>query len=180
MPRPKKFNSKKFLWEAGRISAVRVRARAAIKVKSTQLRQALALKQYKTTKNQSQWAVYIPHYWAVYYHDGRRPVKAKKGKRMVFFKNPKDDPRHHGKYPERLKQKRSLRLSKQEFRRLRPKMVIARKVKGTTGEFFFDNRFGMAGILTPVGNEISGLFSEHVKDFLGKDLRIKETLNVRF
>lgn len=45
--------------------------------------------------------LYVPHYWAVYYHDGRKgfgPILASK---LVFFANPKDDPRLASGYPER-------------------------------------------------------------------------------
>jgi hypothetical protein len=41
-------------------------------------------------------AVEVPHYWAVYYHDGRGPVQPRSpGVRfLVWFKNPDDDPRN--------------------------------------------------------------------------------------
>lgn len=45
--------------------------------------------------------LYIPHYWALYYHDGRKgfgPITASK---LVFFDDPRDDPRLEGGYPER-------------------------------------------------------------------------------
>lgn len=52
----------------------------------------------------------VPHYWAIYYHDGRGPAYPRKRTRwLVWYPNPKNDPRHRGIYPVRRKEIRSLR-----------------------------------------------------------------------
>lgn len=44
----------------------------------------------------------IPHYWAVYYHDGRGPVSPTNASKLVFFEDPLlNDPRLSGAYPRR-------------------------------------------------------------------------------
>lgn len=45
--------------------------------------------------------LYIPHYWAVYYHDGRKGFGPITSSKLVFFADPKDDPRLVGGHPER-------------------------------------------------------------------------------
>jgi len=42
--------------------------------------------------------VHLPHYWAVFFHDGRGPIKSK-GKKLIYFANPANDPRLAGGYP---------------------------------------------------------------------------------
>jgi hypothetical protein len=57
--------------------------------------------------------LYIPHYWAVYYHDGRGPVQPVSARKLVFFNNPDDDPRLEGGYPVRVSDIR--KLTKEEY-----------------------------------------------------------------
>jgi hypothetical protein len=58
-------------------------------------------------------SIFIPHYWAVYYHDGRAGFSAAGGRVLVFFADPDDDPRLEGGYPERATEIR--RLTRDEF-----------------------------------------------------------------
>jgi len=51
--------------------------------------------------NEGRAELYIPHYWALYYHDGRRGVRPILASKLVFFADPHDDPRLAGGYPER-------------------------------------------------------------------------------
>lgn len=57
--------------------------------------------------------IFIPHYWAVYYHDGRAGFAADAGHFLVFFADPDDDPRLEGGYPVRESDIR--RLTRDEF-----------------------------------------------------------------
>lgn len=43
----------------------------------------------------------IPHYWALYVHDGRGPFGPRNARYLCFFPDPKDDPRLRGGYPVR-------------------------------------------------------------------------------
>lgn len=56
--------------------------------------------------------LYIPHYWALYLHDGRGPVRPKDKTVLVWYENPlQDDPRLKGGYPVRANQIRRLNAS---------------------------------------------------------------------
>lgn len=69
---------------------------------------------YSKEANQISINVEVPIYWARWYHYGRGPVHAKPGKVLVWFKNPKQDPRISGGYPAR-KRSDVRRLNKREF-----------------------------------------------------------------
>jgi hypothetical protein len=93
-------------------------------------------------------SIFIPHYWAVYYHDGRGAFSAPQGRFLVFFPNPADDPRLEGGRPERAAGAR--RLTADEFRagldenqrRLEeggpPYMIVVRSVGPAGAHPFFD------------------------------------------
>lgn len=92
--------------------------------------------------------IFIPHYWAVYYHDGREGFEAPGGRFLVYFSDPSDDPRIEGGYPERVSEVRH--LTREEFREgLRqndlafdrgdvPFMFVVRAVGPAAGHPFFD------------------------------------------
>lgn len=83
-------------------------------------------------------ALFVPHYWAVPYHEGHGPVK---NKFMVFFPNPADDPRIQGGYPVRTSDIQNLSnfMSKEEIRSARRsgKLRIIRKRLKQPGKKFF-------------------------------------------
>lgn len=83
----------------GRRATAKVRAA----VDSRTLRDSLRLQ-----KRGNKWWLGVPHYWAVYYHDGRSPALAAPQRWLVWYPNPKDDPRHRGNYPVRATQIRRL------------------------------------------------------------------------
>lgn len=62
-------------------------------------------------------ALFIPHYWALFVHDGRGPVRPVHKRVLVWFADPRDDPRTDGtrNYPVRLDQRR--RLTADQYRR---------------------------------------------------------------
>lgn len=90
--------------------AVRIAEIARAACQSKTLRAAI-----RVVPQEDGFVLNVPHYWAVFYHDGRGPVVAAPGKKLVYYKNPADDPRIAGGYPVRLSQVR--RLSKAEFYR---------------------------------------------------------------
>ena len=57
----------------------------------------------------------VPHYWAPFFEQGRGNVSARPGHKLVFYRNPADDPRITGGYPIRRSDVR--RLTKAEFYR---------------------------------------------------------------
>lgn len=58
-------------------------------------------------------AIVIPHYWAVYYHDGRGGFAAPEGRFLVYFADADDDPRLDGGYPVRAQD--IVRLTRAQF-----------------------------------------------------------------
>lgn len=90
---------------------------------SRTLRQAL-----KVERTPTGFTLVVPHYWAQFFHDGRGPVNARPGHKLVFYKNPADDPRISGGYPVRLSDVR--RLTKAEFYRdwRAGKLIVADRV----------------------------------------------------
>ena len=74
--------------------------------------------------------VNIPHYWAIYYHDGSGPITMPKGKYMVWFRNPEDDPRLKSGFPVKRSDVRGLNLSSKQFNRYikEGKLIVRRHV----------------------------------------------------
>jgi hypothetical protein len=58
--------------------------------------------------------LFIPHYWAIWYHDGRGRVSPVNARKLVFFDDPNDDPRIQGGRPVTESQVR--RLTKEQYR----------------------------------------------------------------
>ncbi len=58
--------------------------------------------------------LFIPHYWAVYYHDGRDGFGPSQASVLVFYADPDDDPRLEAGFPVRASEIR--RLTRDEFR----------------------------------------------------------------
>jgi hypothetical protein len=90
---------------------------------SRTLRQALQVQ-----RTEFGFRLHVPHYWAQFFHDGRGSVTARPGHKLVFYKNPAEDPRLSRGYPVRLADVR--RLTKGEFYRdLRAgKLIVAERV----------------------------------------------------
>lgn len=98
--------------------------------------------------------LFLQHYWALYVHDGRGSVRPRSATWLVWFTDPKDDPRLAGGYPVRLSQVR--RLTRAQFldglrrnreaaaRGTKPFMVV-RKVSGPARGVPFFERLDLAG-----------------------------------
>lgn len=57
--------------------------------------------------------LFIPHYWAVWYHDGRGVVRPKTARKLVFFDNANDDPRLRNGRP--VKESQVKRLTRAQY-----------------------------------------------------------------
>jgi len=101
----------------------------------------------------------VPHYWAYYYHVGRRnlpPIRPVGASVLVWFKDPNKDPRlNNGQSPIYRSQIKQLNLSAAEFKRLRKNgdLIIAKRSPRSGGASFEGNPFfsdkpggGLAGI----------------------------------
>ena len=127
-----------------RAGAIRVRPQ----IPSRTLRRALR----RVTVSALEGALFIPHYWAVYVHDGRRGFSASdsglgpvRGTFLIFYRNPSADPRFAGRQtPERAAAVQ--RLTRAQFRRALEEfatgsgnVIITRRVKGVRATPFFSN-----------------------------------------
>lgn len=113
--------------------------------------------------------VYIPHYFAVYVHDGVSAPRSPPAPRRayVWFANPKDDPRLSGGVtPERFAQiKRPLNIPKADFRELieQGRLIVRKTItKPTEGNPFFSNEGGMRGFAESIGPMMQERFSQYV------------------
>lgn len=125
--------------------------------------------------------LFLPQYWAVYYHDGREPVKPVNGKFLVYFADIEDDPRVGGgkDYPIRSAHIRRLRLDPAEFRRLvkEGRLIVKKSVGPSTPHRFFDRMGGRAvgAVEGLVRVETRG----HLRAVLADVLRLRGTIRVR-
>lgn len=143
------------------LTAVAIANAARAACQSKTLREAL-----RVIPTENGFTLNVPHYWAQWFHDGRGPVTARPGHKLVFYKNPADDPRIQGGYPVRLSQVR--RLTKAEFYRdLRAgKLIVADRV-GPQGanEFMGDALTLRAGQLIAAAS--AQVLQQAVRESLG-------------
>ena len=105
---------------------------------------------YVLIDNQHTAHVIVPYYWAIYHHDGRRAIDLTgKDGYLVYFSDPKNDPRTDGtkRYPRTRSEVKH--LSKAQFRAGleenakrraaggEPYMIVTKKVGPADGTFFF-------------------------------------------
>lgn len=124
--------------------------------------------------------VNVPHYWAYYHHNGRRAIDLTgKGHVMVYFEDPRNDPRTGGtkNYPVRRSDVKSLRdfpgaykrgLAENAARRkagiLTPYMIVTKKVGPAMGTHFFSE--GLARFPSEASELIQSEFHKHVVGML--------------
>jgi hypothetical protein len=87
------FFVRKFILELGALELARVKEL----IPSKTLRNAVVF----IPDNRGGGRLYIPHYWAEYYHDGREGFGVDDNEWLVYFADPADDPRIAGGYPVR-------------------------------------------------------------------------------
>ena len=148
------------------------------RIGSSTLRKALRL---IVEANQGRARLFIPHYWAVYYHDGRGGFGPKSARKLVFFDDPRDDPR--APTPERQAQVRRLTRAEYEeglrrnaLRRAagftRPFMYVVSSVGPAAGNPFFEDASRNAAVIN--GPEIARIFSEEVREALRNDRVLRD------
>ena len=130
---------------------------------SSQLRAHMSTGVIRETKNKARGHVFVPEYWAIYYHMGRANmpvIHVKRKKYLAWFPDPHDDPRLvNGEYPIRRSDVVSLDkvISRDEFKfLLKTGKLVLSKVSPTSGgnASFQGNRFfgsapgeGLAGMV---------------------------------
>lgn len=116
-----------------------------------------------------------PHYWAVYYHDGRGPLRPVNGKYLVYFLDPEDDPRFDQGYPVRASEIKRLELTPEEFKDAiaSGKMIVTNHVKRGRARRFIDRLAGRAA--RTVQPLVQPAFRQHLKLALSDILRIRSS-----
>ncbi len=108
------------------------KAQATPQIPSEQLRAGLIAEEMTSSTGR----LHVPHYWAQWVHDGRGPAPGSTGSTsiLVWFRNPKDDPRYPGGiYPVRKSQIRH--LSRGEFKKWsRINQRIINRYRNSTGK----------------------------------------------
>ena len=126
-------------------------------------------------------AVEVPFYWAVYYHDGRGSIRARPGHKIVYFKDPDDDPRINGaarNYPKRAAEIK--KLSKRQFYKFlgEGKLVAVDKVGPAGPHPFFTQ--GLKGLKTVTDKSgAPGIFSQHIIAEMGDRLNWHRGATIR-
>lgn len=116
----------------------------------------------------------VPHYWAKWFHDGRGAMMAAPGKRLVYYKNPAEDPRIQGGHPVELAQLR--KLTKEEFYRDwgRRKLIVTDSVGPAEGQPFMGAELtARVQPLLRSGSKI--ILQKLTRDALGANFRVKIT-----
>jgi hypothetical protein len=170
-----------FQIELARKMAERLATRVRTTIGSETLRRALETRVVVLPSGEIGADLFIPHYWAIYYHDGRGPVRPVNGKFLVYFARIEDDPRVAGgrDYPVRAAQIRRLRLDPAEFRRLvqEGKLIVTQRVGPAKGRPFFERLKDKAPAI--VQATVNREFRGHVKAALADVLKITVSLRLR-
>ena len=124
-------------------------------------------------------ALVWPHYWAVYYHDGRGPIRPVNGRYLVYFLDPEDDPRFKNGYPVRAADIKRLELSPEEFKAAiaSGKMIVTNYIGPARGKKFIDRLATRAAkAVAPI---VLREFRGHVKAALDDVLKLRLTTKLR-
>lgn len=170
-----------FKLDLARQMAEQIRERVRRTIESATLQRSLDSRVVVNPDGTIGAEIYVPQYWAVYYHDGRGPVRPVNGKFIVYFQDIEDDPRVSGgrNYPVRAAQIRRLRLDPKEFRRLveEGKLVVRSSVGPAKPHPFFEKLAGRA--VKMVQATVNREFRRHAKAALQDVLRLRGTIRLR-
>lgn len=147
-------------------------------IDSQTLRQSMELIVQRGTTGEGWRAnLYIPQYWAVYYHDGRGGFGPQTKAFLVYFRNPSDDPRLSNGYPTRASQIRQ--LTAEEFRDglhqnslnnkagKEPFMYVVRSVGPAGAHPFFEE--GMVHFGDTASLLITGEFDAYIQQLVDEE-----------
>jgi len=169
-----------FRIDLARKMAEQVRERVRTLIESDTLKRSLEI---RVTVNGTEIGadIFLPQYWAVYYHDGRGPVRPINGKFLVYFADIEDDPRVSGgrNYPIHASQIRRLRLDPAEFRRLvkSGKLIVRESVGPAKAHPFFERLAGRAAKI--VAPTVAREMRSHLLGALADVRHLRGTLRFR-
>lgn len=142
---------------------------------SATLRRAIFLAVYSTLDEAK---LIIPHYWAVYYHDGRGSFGPESASKLVFFDEPLvNDPRLNGAY--NVRSSDIQRLTRQEYEEglernaerraagLPPFMFVVDAVGPSRPRPFFEQLSNNAA--NRAGPTVTRIFDRHIQDLVQND-----------
>jgi hypothetical protein len=171
---------RRVLEEVGRDDLRRVR----FLIGSATLRKAVQL---IVDVSKAEGRLFIPHYWAEFYHDGHGGFGPSQARKLVFFARREDDPR--APTPERAAQLR--RLTENEYRRglqinaerrangQSPFMYVLDRVGPSQGKPFFDEL--AQGSADRHGARITRAFDDAMQEFVDTDPALRpEQRSARF
>lgn len=169
-------------------------AKPRIAESSKTLSRALEIVRLPTRGRSERAVLQVPHYWAEFVHNGRRPFR--KRRFMVWWRDPRRDPRlRNGKYPRTRDQLR--RLTPQEFVAAKEErdrwiksggspetspVIITKNIRKATKEnpFFSHEAGGGLVNLASVGERImESEMDNHVSEVMGDLMNVKETIRIR-
>ncbi len=129
--------------------------------------------------------VHIPHYWAVFVHDGHDGIQPVRRRFLVYYLDPRRDPRRSGGRSTTPEGERS--LTKAEFRTLAKQIYDAKKAGRkpparivedsgpALGSPFFDNTRGMAAFESLAKSYIDTRITNYMKRELRNLIRFDAT-----
>ena len=180
--------AREFLREVLERVAQRAESRARPQIPSATLRRALNTSIEDAVEGMVA-KLQIPHYWAVYVHDGRSQITKSTGF-LVFFRDISDDPRVSGGFPVRASEIR--RLTRDQFRAgleanrqhlanggdpFTAPMIVVRQVGPTRGAEFFTK--GMASFLEQEAAPlIAAEFDQYVQSLVDDGLHERATASL--
>ncbi len=142
---------------------------------SSTLRRAIFLAVYASL---NEARLIIPHYWAVYYHDGRGSVTPQNATKLIFFDEPlENDPRLQGAYDVRATDIQ--RLTREQYEEglernaerreqgLPPFMFVVDAVGPSRPRPFFDQLSNNAA--NRAGPTVTRIFDRHIQDLVQND-----------
>lgn len=180
------FDARTVVREVLRAIGERELAEARRRVPSDTLRAAMQL---IIEESELRARVFVPHYWAVYLHDGHTGINPVSARKLVFFDDWRDDPRRGGTRPERFSQER--RLTKAEYeeglrinaeraaRGQRPFMYVVDSTRPVKGKPWFDRM--AQGASNRVGSAALRAFDRQMQQLLDTDPSLRpERKTARF
>lgn len=149
-------------------------AKAKTLIGSKTLREAIRL---IVDANEGRAVLFIPHYWAEYYHDGRAGFGPVTARVLVFYNDPHDDPRLAGGYPVRATD--IVRLTRDDYEaglaenKIRrdagdvPFMFVLKSVGPAGAHPFFDEL--AVGAVDRANETVTEEFDNFIQDFVDTD-----------
>jgi len=139
---------------------------AAIKEKIPIKRWGRLRKGIKKIVTRNRVTIFSIYYWTRFVNDGRGPIRAKEGgPPLIFFRDPRKDPRINKGYPKRPGEVQKLTKRSFNYHKRQGNLIITRNVGPATGLKFLEHGLQVSRKRVP----------EAVRDRILKDVRASLT-----